>query len=149
MGMGNFAYLVGDLTAVAGAAAAGRARKRAPERDSTETVAPAGTPTGRDQRQRRRRTAAPMLGRGYEYMDLDDEGDLADQELVGTVAASGRGAGTQGFAGTAIKSDAGRAAGLTTLSDGAFGGGPRMPMIPGTWDSSAPPDPSGGSASHT
>ena len=54
------------------------------------------------------------------------------------VAASTTGAGPQGFAGTATKT--GRAAGLTTLADDAFGGGPRMPMIPGTWDTDPPPD---------
>jgi PPE-repeat protein len=74
-----------------------------------------------------------MLGRGYEYMDLEDDDDSAGSEPVGAVAASGTGTGTQGFAGTAAKSGAGQAAGLATLADDAFGGGPRMPMIPGTW----------------
>ena len=49
------------------------------------------------------------------------------------MTAWGAGAGPQGFAGTATKTGAGRAAGLTTLADDAFGGRPRMPMIPGTW----------------
>lgn len=49
------------------------------------------------------------------------------------MTASATGAGPQGFAGTAAKTGAGRAAGLTMLADDTFGGGPRMPMIPGTW----------------
>ena len=84
-----------------------------------------------------------MLGRGHEYMDLEDEGD-AGRELVGAVTASATGAGPKGFAGTATKTGAGRAAGLTTLADDAFGGGPRMPMIPGTWGADAPPPPEPG-----
>lgn len=75
-----------------------------------------------------------MLGRGHEYMDLEDEG-----ELVG--GASTTGAGPQGFSGTATKAGPGRVAGLTTLADDAFGGGPRMPMIPGTWDADSATDP--------
>jgi PPE-repeat protein len=139
-GMENFAYLVGDLSAVAGAAAAGRARKKAPEPDSAATPAAAATPTEKDKTHRRRRTRVQMLGRGHEYMDLEDD------EGVGAVTASAAGAGIQGFAGTVTKTGAGRAAGLTTLADDAFGGRPRMPMIPGTWsaDSPTPPEPEAG-----
>jgi PPE-repeat protein len=77
-----------------------------------------------------------MLGRGYEYMDLEDLQN--DAEPVGAVTASATGAGPQGFAGTATKTGARRAAGLTTLADDAFGSGPRMPMIPGTWGADPP-----------
>ena len=55
--------------------------------------------------------------------------------------ASGAGAGTLGFAGTTRKGNAFRAAGLTELTDGEFGVGPRMPMMPGTWDRDADHDP--------
>ncbi len=47
--------------------------------------------------------------------------------------ASARGAGSLGFAGTVHKSTW-AATGLATLEDDDFGGGPRMPMVPGTWD---------------
>jgi PPE-repeat protein len=82
-----------------------------------------------------------MLGRGYEYMDLEDEDTSAGSERF-AAAASVQGAGTQGFAGTAAKTGAGQAAGLTTLDDDALGGSPRMPMMPGTWgaESEPPPD---------
>jgi PPE-repeat protein len=144
-GMENFAYLVGDLSAVAGAAAAGRAQKRAPEAGGAEAPAVAPTPKEPAQTQRRRRARAQMLGRGYEYMDLEDLEDGADsaaRERFAAVAASVKGAGTQGFAGTAAKTGAGQATGLATLADDAFGGGPRMPMIPGTWsaDSTTHPE---------
>ena len=48
--------------------------------------------------------------------------------------ASDRGAGNLGFSGTAAKETAAKAAGLTTLAGDEFGGGPRMPMVPGTWE---------------
>jgi PPE-repeat protein len=125
-GLENFAYLVGNLNSVAWRAAGTGARKKAPQPDSTESPAVAPTPKEPAQTRRRRRTTVQMLGRGYEYMDLEDE-DASD------ASASIQGAGTQGFTGTAAKTGPGRAAGLATLADDAFGGGPRMPMIPGTW----------------
>ena len=133
-GMENFAYLVGDLSAVAGAAAVGRARKKAAEPGSAAAPAAAAAPKERDKPQGRRRAKVQMLGRGHEYMNLEDED-------VATVTASATGAGPQGFAGTATNSGAGRAAGLTTLADDAFGGGPRLPMIPRTWGADSPPLP--------
>jgi PPE-repeat protein len=39
-----------------------------------------------------------------------------------------------GFTGTAAKNPATAPAGLSVLADDAFGGGPRAPMMPGTWD---------------
>lgn len=73
-----------------------------------------------------------MVGRGYEYMDLEPEP---------TVAPSDRGGGTLGFTGTAAKQTGTAATGLATLTDDEFGGGPRMPMMPGTWGGdSAPTD---------
>ncbi len=50
-----------------------------------------------------------------------------------TAVASERGAGSLGFAGTVRKS-AMAATGLATLEDDEFGGGPTMPMVPGTWN---------------
>jgi PPE-repeat protein len=46
--------------------------------------------------------------------------------------------GNLGFAGTVSKGGT-QAAGLATLSDDEFGGGPTMPMLPKTWD----PEPEG------
>ena len=58
--------------------------------------------------------------------------------------ASDRGAGSLGFAGTAAKETAAEAAGLTTLAGDEFGGGPRMPMLPGSWDPDGGGDPRDG-----
>jgi PPE-repeat protein len=57
----------------------------------------------------------------------------ASADSAGAAVASGNGAGTLGFAGTAHKETALPAAGLTALSGDEFGG-PRMPMVPGTWE---------------
>jgi PPE-repeat protein len=35
------------------------------------------------------------------------------------------------------KATVAQAAGLTTLAGGDFGGGPTMPMVPGTWNAEA------------
>jgi PPE-repeat protein len=72
-------------------------------------------------------------------MDLDVGVDPEWQEPAPT--ASERHAGNLGFAGTA-RNETAAPAGLTTLAGDEFGGGPSMPMIPGTW---APEE---GSGSH-
>jgi PPE-repeat protein len=87
---------------------------------------------------RRRRTKGTQLGRRYEYLELDDgtgqgPGGSPEQQRVASAVASDQGAGTLGFAGTARK-EVTEAAGLTTLAGDEFGDGPRMPMLPGTWD---------------
>ncbi len=127
-GMDNYGYLVGDLSVAARRAAGVGARKTAPVPEGAEAAAVAATPREPAQRRRRRRPMTQMLGRGYEYMDLEDED------------TSAMGAGTRGFAGTAAKSGAGRAAGLATLPDDALGGSPRMPMMPGTWGADSAAD---------
>ena len=139
-GMENYGYLVGDLSAVAKRAAGFGARKTVPLPGGAEAATVAATPREPAHRQRRRRPRTEMLGRGYEYMDLEDEDSSAGGERVGAVAASAKGAGTQGFAGTAAKTGAGHAAGLATLADDGLGGGPRMPMMPGTWGADSAPD---------
>jgi PPE-repeat protein len=128
-GMDSFAYLVGDVNSHVRTQAASSARKKTAAPDSAKAPPIATTPEEETETQRRRRTKAQMLGRGYEYMDLEP-----DSEPV-AAGASGGSAGRQGFFGTAAK--AGRAAGLVTLADGGSAGGPRMPMVPSTWE----PDP--------
>jgi hypothetical protein len=66
-------YLVAGLGQQARRAAGTSARRRkAPEPDAAEVPAPAET-TGEQAKARRRRKAkADMIGRGYEYMDLED-----------------------------------------------------------------------------
>jgi PPE-repeat protein len=127
----GFAYMVGDLTAVARKAASVSAKAKALEPVAAAIPAASAGPETPDQSRRRRRTKVEMLGRGYEYMDLEPEP---------MVVPSDRGAGPLGFAGTASKQIATAAAGLTTLADNEFGGGPRMPMMPGTWGTDSAPD---------
>ncbi|OBI43536.1 hypothetical protein A5706_04980 [Mycobacterium sp. E796] len=78
---------------------------------------------------------------GDEFLDMDSDigipPEYAAEELVSAVA-SGSGAGRLGFAGTAHKGQAAGAAGLTKLANDEFGGGPRVPMVPGTWDQQGP-----------
>ena len=94
-GMENYGYLVGDLSAVAKRAAGFGARKTVPLPGGAEAATVAATPREPAHRQRRRRPRTEMLGRGYEYMDLEDEDSSAGGERVGAVAASAKGAGTQ------------------------------------------------------
>jgi PPE-repeat protein len=53
---------------------------------------------------------------------------------IASTATSDHGAGPLGFAGTVRKGAVAQATGLTTLADDEFGGGPKMPMLPGTWN---------------
>jgi hypothetical protein len=133
-GMDGFSYLVGGLSAEARAAAGVATRKRSPEPDSADAPAVAATPDDAGSPRRRRRSEVTAPGRGYEYMDLEP-----------APVASDLGGRITGFAGTAAKATGRAAAGLTTVpmpAGGTFGGGPGVPMIPGTWkaDTPDPPD---------
>lgn len=132
-GMENFGYAVGDLGSVARKAAIAGARKKAPDADSAEEPAPAAAPPEPAGAPKRRRAKVTQLGRGYEYMDLEPEVSGSD---TGT-SSGGTGAG---FIGTASRRSADAAAGLTTLAQDGYGGGPRVPMLPGTWDDDGTPD---------
>jgi PPE-repeat protein len=91
------------------------------------TVAAAAAAASGRARQRRRATQ-----RGYsdEFMDMNIDVD-PDWGATST-SASDQGAGNLGFAGTLSKASE-KASGLATLSGDEFGGGPSMPMVPGTW----------------
>ncbi|MEE6135704.1 PPE family protein [Mycobacterium sp. 050128] len=109
------------------AAAAAAAKKKAPEPDSAAAAAAAAAQEARSRRRQRSR----QRGYGDEYMDMNVDVDPDWEEP--TTTASDRGAGNLGFAGTArVQSPA--AAGLATLAGDKFGGGPQLPMVPGTWD---------------
>lgn len=115
------------------------AKKKAPEPDSAAAVA-AATAREQERRRRRRRRQAVLGEYGDELIDMDVEvnpawGDPPGEEPIVSTVASDQGARKLGFAGTARKEAVGEAAGLTILADDEFGGGPKMPMVPGTWDS--------------
>ncbi|SPM33294.1 PPE family protein [Mycobacterium rhizamassiliense] len=121
-------YLVGPglgLGSGMGSSASSSAKRKAPEPDSA--AAAAVTAAGEAARMRRRQRAR-QRGHGDEYMDMNV--DVAPDWGGGP---SDRGAGTLGFAGAVRGETAARAAGLTTLESDEFGGGPRMPMLPGSW----------------
>jgi PPE-repeat protein len=86
---------------------------------------------------KRRRQRAQQRAYGDEFMDMNVEVDPdwagpRGKEPVASTAASDRGAGPLGFAGTASRGGE-QAAGLATLHGDEFGAGPTMPMVPGTW----------------
>ncbi len=127
--MQGYLYMVGLLSATARRAANQAAKaKEAQPAEGTENpaaaAAPKKTPGGR-----RGRSTVERLGRGHEYMDLDDEP---------TVYPSPHGSGPLGFSGTATKVSAGAATGLATVADDDFGSAPRMPMMPSTWGNDSP-----------
>ena len=87
---------------------------------------------------RRRRERTRLRGYGDEFMEMNitvdpDWGQPPGNEPM----ASDHGGGRMGFAGTVGKATVTRAAGLMTLDGGDFGGGPTMPMVPGTWNAEA------------
>jgi PPE-repeat protein len=121
------------------ASARSSAKRKTPESDAAAAAAGAAA---RDQARarRRRRTKQRDYADEFADMNVDVEPDWdgpPGEEPVASTVASDRGAGTLGFAGTVSK-DSAQAAGLATLSDDEFGGGPRMPMLPTTWDPEAP-----------
>jgi PPE-repeat protein len=101
------------------------AKGKAPQPDSAASVAGA---TARERARRRRR--ATQDAHDDEFMDMDV---AVDPDWAAPPVASDRDAGTLGFAGTVSKGGA-EPTGLTALTGDEFGGGPRMPMLPNTWD---------------
>jgi len=110
--------------------AAASAKKKASEPDSAAIAAAA---SAREAARARRRQRARQRGYGDEFMDMNVDVD-PDWDGPPSSVASDRGAGSLGFAGTAHKEAERAAAGLATLAGDEFGGGPRMPMVPGTWN---------------
>jgi PPE-repeat protein len=119
------------------ARAAASARRKAPEPDSAAAAAKAAP---RAQARKRRRTALRECGDEFADMNVDVDPDWAapaqGEPPMAAMAskASDLGAENMGFRGTTRNEAAGAATGLAALADGEFGGGPRAPMLPGTWD---------------
>ena len=127
-------YVVGPPGVMSGSmssSASSSAKRKAPEPDIAALAAAAGA---REGARARRRLRAKLRGHGDEFMDMNID---VDPDWGATTAASDRGAGSLGFAGTTPKDAITEAAGLTTLAGDEFGGGPQMPMLPGTWDPDA------------
>ena len=119
-------------------------------RDSTGAKAPSATipaaasgiaASAAERRRRRRRQKEDIKGRGYAdaVMDYEDEPEDDPPAPGPGVSASARGAGPMGFSGT-VSTGTEQAGGLTTLAGDSFGGGPKSPMLPGSWDPDTPTD---------
>lgn len=119
--------------------------------DRDETKAPASSlapaaavsAVSRDKTRTRRRRRAEIHDHADEFADMNvnvepDWSADVDREQVVAAVASDRGAGSLGFAGTVNKDAAATAAGLATMNGNGFGGGPTMPMVPGTWGPEVP-----------
>jgi PPE-repeat protein len=131
----GLAYAVvppGDWGPSLGPTVGGRTGVKAP----AATIAAPGVAAGsKAQSRARRRRRAELRDFGDEFLDMNsDIGVTPDYGSEDGPAASDRGAGTLGFAGTEIREPALQAAGLTMLAGDEFGGGPRIPMMPGTWE---------------
>jgi PPE-repeat protein len=83
----------------------------------------------KDRTRTRRRRRAEMHDHADEFADMNVE---VDPDWAASTAASDRGGGPLGFAGTVSKSSE-KATGLATLSSDGYGSGPSMPMLPNTW----------------
>jgi len=101
-----------------------RGASKAPEATAAAVAAAAG-----DRTRKRRRRRAEMHDHADEFADMNVE---VDPDWAASTAASDRGAGPLGFAGTVSKSSE-KATGLATLSSDGYGSGPSMPMLPNTW----------------
>jgi len=128
-----FPYLIGGGRAT-GATTKLRVGAPAEARRSSSPAAAAAVATATKQaRRRRHRNQLVDPGNRYEYLDHDHDHD--HDTATGTSAS---GAGPMGFPGTVRQESGPAVTGLTSLADDAAGSGPRVPMLPHTWD--APPD---------
>lgn len=108
------------------------AKSKAPEPDSADVAAAA---SAREAARARRRRRAKRHDHGDEFLGMDIGVEPSwDAPSVGEVTASDRGGGDLGFAGTAHKDEVAEAAGLARLAGDGYGGGPKVPMMPGGWD---------------
>jgi PPE-repeat protein len=109
------------------ASAKSSAKRKAPE---PESAAAAAAAAAREQRRARRRRRTLMRDHADEFADMNIDVDPDWSQPL----ASDSGAGPLGFAGTVRNAAVEQAAGLTTLAGDEFGGGPTMPMMPGSWE---------------
>jgi PPE-repeat protein len=138
----GFAYMVGgmDPDDGPGPTLIDRDETKAPAGSIAAAAAVAAASPAKSRTRRRRRAMQRDHYDEFADMDVDvdpDWGAQDDRELVAAAVASGNGSGSLGFAGTVGKDSTAEASGLATLSSNGFGNGPRMPMVPGTWEPEA------------
>jgi PPE-repeat protein len=128
-------YVVGGPTMESWMSAKAKTREPTSRGASRAPVIAAAVAAAAKERTRtRRRQRAKQTDQADEFMDMNVD---VDPDWGASTAASDRGAGPLGFAGTISKSSE-KATGLATLSDDGFGSGPSIPMLPGTWSPEAP-----------
>ncbi len=135
---GSFAYVVGGIGPDAGPAPTLDDREGATSPGRYIPAVTAVSAVGKQNVRARRRRRTQMRGYADEFADMDSDLGPGVEPEEATTMASDWGAGPLGFAGTVRKETVAQVAGLATLSGNGFGGGPRMPMVPGTWDPDAP-----------
>ncbi|KZS65965.1 PPE family protein [Mycobacterium ostraviense] len=145
----SFAYVVGgidDWGPTSGPTVGGRGSLKAP----AATIPAAGVAAAsRVATRARRRARRELRDYGDEFLDMDSGDGPGPAATENPTQASDWGAGPLGFAGTATKEPVLHAVGLTALAGDEFGGGPRMPMVPSSWDGLQEGVPKGGAdASH-
>ena len=136
----GFAYMVGGLGPDAGSGPTliDRRIDKAPGRYIPAAAAVGAVSRAKARVRRRRRAEMHDHADEFADMNIDVDPDWG-APTEASVLASDSGAGPLGFVGTVHKDTAAEAAGLATLSGNGFGGGPSMPMVPGTWGPDAPP----------
>jgi PPE-repeat protein len=127
--MQGYLYMIGVLSSTARRAANQAAQAKHPQPAGGIEIPAATAVPKKAPSARKRRLTVERVGRGHEYMDLEPDP---------TVSPSTHGSGPLGFAGTATKVSTDAATGFATLAEDDFGGSPRMPMMPSTWDSDSP-----------
>jgi PPE-repeat protein len=127
-------YVVGGPTIGAGMGVQAKTHEPT-SRGSSKAPAAAAVAAAAASAPTRRRRRAKQRGHADEFadMNIDVDPDWGDTPTE----ASDQGAGRLGFAGT-VANGSEKASGLATLSGDEFGGGPSMPMLPGTWSPDAP-----------
>lgn len=130
----SIAYMVGaidDWGPSSGPTVGGRGSIKAPSATIPAAGVAAATSAATRARRRRRRE---LRDYGDEFLDIDSGAALPPLATEEPPQSSERGAGQLGFAGTAAKEAALQAVGLAALGGDEFGAGPRMPMVPSSWD---------------
>ncbi|HWF71330.1 MAG TPA: PPE family protein [Mycobacterium sp.] len=135
---GTFMYVVGGFGPDDGPGPTLVDRKGAKAPGRYVPAAAAVGAVSRQKARARRRRRAEMRDYADEFADIDSDLGPGTEPEEAPVLASGQSAGSLGFVGTVHKDTAADAAGLAMLSGNGFGGGPSMPMVPGTWSPDTP-----------
>ncbi|ORV97532.1 PPE family protein [Mycobacterium kyorinense] len=129
----GFAYAVGGIYPDGGPGPSLRDREGTKAPAAHIPAAAAVGVSSREKARARRRRRAALHDYADEFADMETDfgsGNGTEPETT----ASGNGAGRLGFTGTVGKDTVAAATGLATLAGDEFGGGPTMPMVPGTWE---------------